>query len=78
MTSHTGIFATACCLRTSANAGLSSTRSRTYRPMPTSTMLARNGMRQPQLSKAASEVVPCISLTAPVESSSPSGTPNCG
>ncbi len=78
MTSQTGILSTVCCFFTAANAGLSSTRSRTYRPMPTSTMDSRNGIRQPQLLKSSSEVLPCTSLTSPVDSSRPSGTPSCG
>ena len=40
-------------------------------------MLARNGMRQPQVSNA-SPMVWVSSETAPVESSRPIGTPTCG
>ena len=78
MTSQTGILCTVCSFFTAAKAGLSSTRNRTYRPTPTSTMDSRNGIRQPQLLKSASEVLPCTSLTMPVDSSRPSGTPSCG
>ena len=42
-----------------------------------STTLARNGTRQPQVSKL-SPVRLLIHLTMPVDSSSPIGTPTCG
>ena len=62
---------------TAANSGLSNTFNRTYSPTATSSRLARNGTRQPQVRKS-SPVVEDINCTIAVDSSSPSGTPSCG
>ena len=53
-------------------------RRRMKRPTPTSTALARNGIRQPQLRNAASLVIACTSANTLVERSRPAGTPICG
>ena len=77
ITSTTGRRTTALSRLRAVKDGLSITRSRTYSPMPTSTMLARKGTRQPHRSKSG-PVAALITLNRPVESSSPSGTPSCG
>jgi len=76
-TCKTGRLTTAFSRFICPNAGLSSTRSRTYNPMATRTMLARNGTRQPQVSNEG-PATELNSLTMPVDSSSPTGTPTCG
>ena len=53
--STSGIFATAPRVRRAANAGDSSTVSRTNRPMPMSTIEAMNGQRQPPARKPGPE-----------------------
>ena len=77
MTSARGRCTTALRSLTSANSGLSMTRSRTYSPTPTSSRLTRNGTRQPQV-RNSGPVVRDITWTIAVDSSRPSGTPSCG
>ncbi len=58
--------------------GDSSTCSRTYRPMMTSTAESRNGMRQPQARKASSDWNAARMASSPFASSWPPGAPACG
>ena len=60
-----------------ANIGVSSTFSRTHRPMATSTRLARNGIRQAHALNASGKPR-AITVIIPVPSSSPIGTPIWG
>ncbi len=53
--STSGIFTTAPRVRSAANAGDSSTVSRTNRPMPMSTIEAMNGQRHPPARKPGPE-----------------------
>ncbi len=59
-----------------ANSGLSTTFRRTNRPTASSTMLSRNGTRQPQERNASSGRV-ATSVTTPADSTEPSGAPSC-
>ncbi len=54
-TSTIGLVLRARSARSARNTGLSSTDSRTYSPTPTSTMLNRNGSRQPQAANCSSD-----------------------
>jgi hypothetical protein len=59
-------------------AGDSYSFSRTNRPTAISTALSRNGTRQPQARKAASEVVCWTIRNTTVDRNRPAGTPICG
>ena len=59
----------------SANTGVSATRARTNRPTASSTMLSRNGMRQPQARNAASPVREADAASTRVDSTMPLGAP---
>jgi hypothetical protein len=77
-TSITGFLTTVCCSRSRSKCGVSSTAMRTYSPIPTSTMLIRNGIRHPQESNESGPTAPETSRTASVDSSRPIGTPSWG
>ena len=68
--------ARASCSTSSLKAGGSAILSRMNSPTATSTMLARNGNRQPRDERLVEQ--PEHLVTAPVESSRPIGTPSCG
>ena len=59
----------------SAKTGVSATRARTNRPMASSTMLRRNGIRQPQARNSASPVREADRASTSVESTTPVGAP---
>src|SRR3546814_17883468 len=67
-----------CCSIAFWNAGVSWMRSRTYRPMNTSSELARNGMRQPKLKNSASLSVSDNNRNTPPAQRKPSGEPSWG
>ena len=60
------------------NAGVSTSCRRMYKPTATSTVLARNGARHPQLNNCASDRLLLINRNAPMEKTRPKGAPNCG
>jgi hypothetical protein len=59
------------CLKT----GVSDTLIRTKSPTPTSTMLKRNGTRQPQAANCSSDRTEANRRKAPLESKNPTGGP---
>lgn len=73
-TSTTGGFARGSRF-TCANSGLSATLRRTNRPTASSTMLSRNGTRQPQ-ARNWSSGRPETRVTIPADSTEPSGAPS--
>ena len=66
-----GLLAAAASVKT----GVSATRARTNRPMASSTMLSRNGIRQPQARKASSPLRDADAASTRVESTTPLGAP---
>ena len=77
-TSFTGALSV--CLRCSASryTWLSCRLSRTYRPTPTISSEAMNGMRQAHSTSASGPNQALTPKKAPLASSSPSGAPSCG
>ena len=77
-TSTAGAFSRSCFCCSSVNAGVSSIFSRIHRPTATSSALAKNGTRQPQLSNAASLSDVDMIQMIEVESARPPAKPICG
>jgi hypothetical protein len=76
-TSIMGSRARTCSTLSARNTGLSSMRRRMKRPTPTSTMLNRNGNRQPQLANCWSSMVASMTTNTSWARISPAGTPTC-
>ena len=65
-------------LSASRNTGVSVIVSRTYRPTPTSSELARNGRRQPKAKNCSSVSIVESRRKMPPEKRNPIGAPSCG
>jgi hypothetical protein len=76
-TSIMGRRARTCSVFSARNTGLSSIRRRMNSPTPTSTMLNRNGRRQPQLANCSSLMAAPMTTNTSWARISPAGTPIC-
>ena len=77
-TSRIGALALVSSCSSSWNSGVSAMVSRIHRPTTISTPLSRNGTRQPQDSKAASDSKADMMPSTPAASRLPAGTPTWG
>ena len=76
-TSTIGRLLRACSLCNAANTGLSASDSRTTSPTTTSTMLNRNGSRQPQAANCSGVVAAVTAMNSSCARINPAGTPTC-
>ncbi|GAA0999130.1 hypothetical protein GCM10009563_24300 [Subtercola frigoramans] len=77
-TRATGTAATSPASMTFWKAGVSTSLKRTYSPITTSTALAMNGTRQPQLAKSAADMPRFSQRNTPLAMMKPIGAPSCG